>query len=135
MDKDFTAFGPWKKAIALAITIHRITKAFPSDERYAVTSQLRHAALSIGANIAEGFGRFTRPDKVHKYVQARGELIEVMSFLYYCQAVGYLPDDQKEKLLNDCREIQRLLNALITKMRTVKPFSLRPFPSVLRLPS
>ena len=126
MDKDFTAFGPWKKAISLAIEIHRITKVFPADERYSVTSQLRRAALSVGANVAEGFGRFTRPDKAHKYIQARGELIEVMSFLYYCHAVGYLPDHEKENVLRECREVQKMLNALIMKMTGAKPFSLRP---------
>jgi len=130
MDKDFTAFGPWKKAISLAIEIHRVTKGFPADERYSVTSQLRRAALSVGANIAEGFGRFTRRDKAHKYVQARGELIEMMSFLYYCHAVHYLSEHENETLLGQCREIQKMLNVLIMRMIDPKPFL--PSSSVLR---
>ncbi|MDD4287367.1 MAG: four helix bundle protein [Candidatus Peribacteraceae bacterium] len=116
MEKDFTMFGPWQKAMALAIKIHRVTREFPKEEMYGVTSQLRRAILSVAANIAEGFGRYTYADKMHKYVQARGELTEVMSFLYYCRGVDYLTSEQHDDLLQDCREVQRLVNSLITKM-------------------
>ncbi|MFH0770675.1 MAG: four helix bundle protein [Candidatus Peregrinibacteria bacterium] len=120
MDKDFTTFGPWQKAMALALKIHDVTKGFPKEELYGVTAQLRRAILSVAANIAEGFGRYTYADKMHKYVQSRGELTEVMSFLYYCNGVGYLSDVRHQALLSDCREVQRLLNALITKMGHLK---------------
>ncbi|ALM09814.1 MAG TPA: four helix bundle protein [Candidatus Peribacter riflensis] len=124
MERDFTIFGPWQKAMALAISIHRATKEFPKDEQFGVTPQLRRAILSVAANIAEGFGRYTFADKMHKYVQARGELTEVMSFLYYCHKVDYLIENKHDELLRDCREVQRLLNALITKMDHLK--ALRP---------
>jgi four helix bundle protein len=87
MVHDFTSFDAWKKAMDLAESIHHLTCSFPKEEVYGITSQLRRAATSIAANIAEGFGRYTYADKMHKYVQARGELVEVMSFLHYAKRV------------------------------------------------
>jgi four helix bundle protein len=123
MDKDFTAFGPWIKAMSLAAKIHEVTRGFPKDEHFGVTMQMRKAARSVAANIAEGFGRYTYPDKMHKYVQARGELIELMSDVYYSQHVGYITVEKREELMNDCREVQKLLNALIMKMQSLEKAS------------
>jgi four helix bundle protein len=78
---------------------------------------MRRASISIAANIAEGFGRFTYADKQHKYVQARGELVEVMTFIHYCKRVGYLDVDHCLSLLSHCDEVHKLLNALIKSMR------------------
>lgn len=114
---DFTQLEAWKQSMDLAVKIHEVTKSFPREEVYGVTSQLRRASLSIPANTAEGFGRFTYPDKMHKYVQARGELIEVMTFLHYCERVRYLTLELRDSLLVDCTQIHRLLNGLIAKMR------------------
>ncbi|MBI3332245.1 four helix bundle protein [Candidatus Peregrinibacteria bacterium] len=72
---DFTQLDAWKKAMDLAVKIHEVTKSFPKEEIYGVTKQMRRASLSLAANFAEGFGRYTYPDKMHKYVQARGEII------------------------------------------------------------
>ena len=55
----------WQEAQDLAVYIYEITKSFPSDEVFAITNQLRRAANSISANIAEGFGRNTKKDKIH----------------------------------------------------------------------
>lgn len=121
-------FGPWQKAMALAIKIHSVIRGFPKDEMYGATSQLRRAILSVAANIAEGFGRYTYADKMHKYVQARGELTEVMSFLYYCLGVEYLTAEQQGDLLQDCREVQRFLNVLITKMNHMNNAQKTPRP-------
>lgn len=79
---------------------------------------MRRASLSVAANIAEGFGRYTMPDKKHKYVQARGELIEVMTFLYHAENVKYMDSSTKDSLLKLATEIHKILNALITKMNT-----------------
>ncbi|MFH0770081.1 MAG: four helix bundle protein [Candidatus Peregrinibacteria bacterium] len=117
MLKDFTQLEAWKRAMDLAERIHTLTKEFPREEIYGVTSQMRRAALSIAANIAEGFGRYTYADKMHKYVQARGELIELMTFVHYCRRVGYIRiDEDLASLLNDCTTVHKLLNGLITKM-------------------
>jgi four helix bundle protein len=116
---DFTQLEAWKKAMNLAVKVHRLTKVFPKEELYGVISQMRRSSLSIAANIAEGFGRYTYADKMHKYVQARGELIELMNFSHYCQRVSYFKQTDHLELLDDCQHVHRLLNALIAKMNSL----------------
>lgn len=70
--REFYQLDVWRKAMDLAVIIYEITKEFPREEMYGVTSQLRRSSVSVAANIAEGFGRQTYPDKKHKYIQARG---------------------------------------------------------------
>ncbi len=120
MLNDFTQLEAWKKAMDLAQRIHTVTKEFPREEMYGVTSQMRRAAVSIAANIAEGFGRYTYADKMHKYVQARGELIEVMTFVHYCSRVRYIKNSEEQiSLLAECTTVHKLLNGLITKMNSL----------------
>jgi four helix bundle protein len=80
--ESFEQLNVWQKSQDLAVDIYKLTKDFPSDELFAITNQLRRAASSISANIAEGFGRQTNKDKLHFYVIAYGSLLEVKNFLY-----------------------------------------------------
>jgi four helix bundle protein len=118
MLNDFTQLEAWKKAMELAVKIHKITSAFPKEELYGIVSQMRRAASSVPANIAEGFGRQTSADKLHKYVQARGELTELKSHIHYCRQVDYLEsDEERDLLLTECSAVHKLLNGLIHRMR------------------
>jgi four helix bundle protein len=114
--KDFTKFEAWKKAMDLAVIIHDLTTTFPPEERYGVTAQIRKAAVSVAANIAEGFGRYTYPDKRHKYVQAWGELVEVLTFLYFSERVHYISKSTLDEFVSEYEQVHKMLNALITKM-------------------
>lgn len=116
MIHDFTQMDVWKKAMDLGQRIHTLTSIFPKEERYGIVAQMRRASLSIAANVAEGFGRFTPPDKKHKYIQARGELIEVMTFLYHCANVKYISMEIRDEYLALCGDIHKMLNALISKI-------------------
>lgn len=116
----FTQMIVWQKAIELAGKIHDVTKSFPKSEQFELVSQMRRASFSVSSNIAEGFGRHTVPDKKHKYIQARGELIEVITGLYYCARVKYLSVQQKDELLALATEVHKMLNALITKVQQRK---------------
>ena len=120
MIEDFTHFEAWKKAMVIAENVHALTKSFPKEEQYSLVSQMRRAAVSVAANIAEGFGRYSAADKQHKYVQARGELIELMTFLHYSQRVAYITPNQQEKILELCREQLKILNALVSTMHSRK---------------
>ena len=113
---DFTQLDVWQKAMDLAVKLHGVTAIFPREELYGLVSQLRRASVSITANIAEGFGRYTYPDKRSKYIQARGELIEIMSSLHYSKRVGYITQTVLDDLLADCVVVHKLLNGLIRKM-------------------
>ncbi|TSC79396.1 MAG: S23 ribosomal protein [Candidatus Peregrinibacteria bacterium Gr01-1014_25] len=121
MIEGFTKFEAWGKAMDIASALHELTGHFPAEERFALVSQMRRASVSVAANIAEGFGRYTAADKKHKYVQARGELVEVMTFLHYCKRVGYSSPDRVSLVLADCDEMYKLLNALIATMHRRNP--------------
>ncbi|MFH1444196.1 MAG: four helix bundle protein [Candidatus Peregrinibacteria bacterium] len=123
MTNDFTQFDGWRKAMDLAVKIHHVTESFPKSERYGLVSQLRRASVSVAANIAEGFGRYSYPDKQYKYVLARGELVEVMTELIFSVRVSYLLKNQHEELHRDCVEVHKILNALITKMHSLSESS------------
>jgi four helix bundle protein len=113
---DFTKLEAWQRAMDLAERIHELTKSFPKTELYGLTDQMRRASLSVAANIAEGFGRYTYPDKLHKYVQARGELTEVMTFIHHSYRVQYMPVEKRDEFLALSYQVQKPLNGLITKM-------------------
>lgn len=121
MVHDFTKFDAWQKAMALADHIHELTKSFPKSETFGMIDQMRRASISVAANIAEGFGRYTAPDKRHKYVQARGELIEVMTFLYHAERVRYIDKAKRNHLLTLASDVHKMLNALIARMNELSP--------------
>jgi four helix bundle protein len=79
--KSYKDLEVWQVAMDLVEEIYKLTSAFPKEEQYGLTSQVRRASTSIVANIAEGFGRFTFPDKAHTYTIVRGECTEVEAYL------------------------------------------------------
>ena len=89
----FEEMPVWKNAMELAVSIFEITKSLPRAEDYGLTSQIRRSALSVSANIAEGFGRETQMDKKRFYIIAKGSLLETKShFIYGCK-VAYFKED------------------------------------------
>lgn len=117
MAMEFTKLEAWKEAMDLAKEIHWATQKFPQAETYGVTSQMRRASLSVAANIAEGFGRYTYADKMHKYVQARGELVELMTEVLHCFNVQYIDGVARDTFLKRCNQVLKLLNGLIASMK------------------
>ena len=69
----------WQKAMELVRMVYQLSKAFPQDERYALTDQLKRAAVSIPSNIAEGNGRTSNKDYAHFLAIARGSLFETLT--------------------------------------------------------
>jgi len=118
MPEDFTQCKAWLQAQDLAVLVYRITRTFSTEERYGLVQQMRRAAVSVAANIAEGFGRLTAPDKKHKYVQARGELIELMTFVYYSEKVGYITEQQCVVLISKARVTNKIICGLIAAMKS-----------------
>jgi four helix bundle protein len=80
----------WQKSTRLALDIYRSTQAFPKDELYGLTSQMRRAAVSIASNIAEGKGRFSRKEFVQFLYRARGSLLELETQLFIAGELGYV---------------------------------------------
>jgi four helix bundle protein len=107
----------WKKAMTFVREIYRATAAFPKEEIFGLTSQVRRAAVSIPSNIAEGKGRYSQRDFLHFLMQARGSINEVETQLLIAQDLGYLPDDQTDELLRQSKELGKILNGLISSLR------------------
>ena len=118
MSSTFRDLIVWQKSKALATRIYTITKDFPKEEIFGLTSQIRRAATSIPANIAEGKGRGTQKDFCHFLVQARGSLFEVETFAELASDLAYIPVPDQKQIQEDCDEIGRMLNGLINSTKT-----------------
>ncbi len=116
--KSFTDLIVWQEAYKLAILIYKITKSFPRDEIYSLTDQIRRAATSIAANIAEGFGRQTYKEKIQFYYLAQGSLTELKNFILISNGIGYLKGMEFDELVKQANYVHQLLQGLITKSKS-----------------
>lgn len=98
MVRDFKKLEIWKEARALNKEIYLLTKKFPSDEKFGLTSQLRRATVSVSSNIAEGCGRRTNKDFAHLLYNALGSLKEVESQLFLALDLEYISDGDFKKV-------------------------------------
>ena len=105
--RSFRDLVVWQKAHQFVLAIYRLTKEFPADERFGLTSQIRRAAVSVAANIAEGFSKRGKPDKARFFNIAQGSLEEVHYYLILGSDLGYADCNQ---LAESYREVARLLN-------------------------
>ncbi|HEX4002613.1 MAG TPA: four helix bundle protein [Candidatus Acidoferrales bacterium] len=111
--KDFTDLDAWKLARQLRQTVFAITRAFPNEERYVLTNQLWRAAMSITANIAEGFGRFSYRENIQFCRQARGSVFEVRDHLTSALDAGYLPAQTAAEIDANAQRVIQVLNGYI----------------------
>ena len=111
--RSFRDLDVWNKAMDLVVEVYALTRGFPPDERYGLTSQTRRAALSVPANIAEGNGRSYRREHVHHVSIARGSLSELMTCLEIAQRLGYISPDVFRPLVVRLEEVSRMLLMLM----------------------
>lgn len=114
--KSFRDLRTWRGGHRLLLEIYQITDRFPREEKYTLTSQLRSAALSIPANIAEGMGRATPKDLIRFLVQARGSLHEVLNYLQVAVDRKYFSQDEFNKLNNDYNGLNAGINSHIESL-------------------
>ena len=107
----------WQQAQDLSVVVYNLSKSFPKDEIYGLTSQIRRAANSISANIAEGFGHRTKPAKINFYHIAYGSLLEVKNFLYLSEKLGFCQNEQITDILQAVTSLQKQLNSLIASLK------------------
>ena len=105
----------WRRSHSLALAVYRRTKAFPRDERFGLTSQLRRAAVSVPTNIAEGSKRRRNPEFARFLNIAEGSLAETEYLLLLSRDLGHA-GPQSEPLLEDCAQIARMLHTLRVKV-------------------
>ncbi len=106
--KSFRDLTVWRKAHQFVLGVYRLTSTFPKDEKYSLVQQMRRAAVSIPANIAEGFSRRGKADKVRFMNIAESSLEEVRYYLILSPDLGY---GHTDLLLSAADEVSRLLNA------------------------
>ncbi|MBZ9713082.1 four helix bundle protein [Deinococcus multiflagellatus] len=104
-------------SVEMAAEVYRISAAFPADERFGLTNQLRRAATSITLNIAEGSGRDSRKDFAHFLMQARGSAYEVASALDLAVRLGYLTPEQPQEVLVQAHTLCAKITALARNLK------------------
>jgi four helix bundle protein len=125
----FEKLEVWHRAVEYAGTIYDITRTFPEEERFGLTSQLRRAAVSISSNIAEGSSRSSRID-FNRFIEiAYGSLLESVSELRIAQKQKFVSDTAFERTYKEAEELAKMLSGL---RRTIKP-SVKPKPLNSRL--
>lgn len=111
----FEDLAAWQSSRELGLFVYRKTQQFPKDELFALTSQLRRAAVSITSNIAEGFSRNSKADRVHFYTMARGSLTEVQSQMIFSHDLEYITaedySDFRARSITTHKLITGLINA------------------------
>lgn len=114
MSSSFKNLLVWQKAHQFVIEIYSITKDFPKDELYGLTSQFRRAAISIPANIAEGYTRKGEKDKLRFYNISQGSLEECRYYIILSNDLGYLKNSEINNLLE---EISKMLVSYMNKIK------------------
>ena len=107
----------WQKGMTLVKEVYLLTKNFPRDELYGLTSQMRRAAVSVPVNIAEGKGRYHKKEYLQFLYLARGSIYELMTLVQLAQSLGYLNPQSATGLLEACGEITAMLNGLIRSLQ------------------
>ncbi len=117
MIKSFRDLEVWNRAYALVLEIYRITNAFPRTEQFGVVSQLRRAAYSIPANIAEGFGRRSTKELLQCLAIANGSLEEVRYFLLLSRDLRYLSLNEFSKMEKELKAVAEMMSALSRSLK------------------
>ena len=113
MVKDFTDLEIYRLAEKLSEEIYFLSLKFPKDEVFGLTSQIKRATLSVGANIAEGFGRYHYKDKINFFYHARGSLLEVEHFLRFAKIKKWIGEKDYERLTKEAKNLGVKLNNFI----------------------
>ena len=113
----FTDLKVWAKAHQLVLEIYEITKNFPAEEKYALSQQLRRAAVSIGSNIVEGFKKHSKKDSLHFYNISAASLEEAKYQLLIARDLTYIEQIKYTNIIKLCNEVGIMLNAWINSNR------------------
>jgi four helix bundle protein len=116
MLKNYKDLKVWKKSYDLCLKVYKITKSFPKEEVYGLTSQIRRSAVSVPSNIAEGYGRKTTPDYLKSLYIAYGSMCELETQFLMSNDLGYIKDGEIKELKEEMREVERMLKALIKSL-------------------
>lgn len=111
MTNTFEDIIAWQRARIFIKHVYIITKKFPDDEKFGLTSQFRRAAISIAGNIAEGYKRIGRDDKLRFFNYSQGSLEECRCYIILANDLDYITTDEKDSLIQEIEDTSRLLNS------------------------
>lgn len=115
--RDFRELEVWQKAHSLTLSVYQTTAAFPKVEVFGITSQIRRAAASIGANIAEGAGKLSNAE-LQRYLQvASGSASELTNHLILARDLGYMDHHRYVELDDELQRIRKMLSAFMSHLR------------------
>ena len=106
----------YQKAVDLVAEIYKLLRKFPSEERYALCDQIRRASVSVPSNIAEGMSRFSDKEKVHFLEISNGSLMETMCQIEIGKRLGYVSQEDYERMEKEISEIACMLSSLRKKI-------------------
>ncbi len=113
--ESFEQLEVWKAAHQLVLDVYHVTSFLPPDQRFGLISQMQRAAVSVPANIAEGFKRRGRADKAHFYNIAQGSLEELRYYFILCRDLGYKLE--YAPMASQADQIGRMLTGLVKSIR------------------
>lgn len=116
MGRSYRDLEVWQESIELSVAIYDLTRAFPKDELYGLSSQLRRAAVSIPSNIAEGYGRASKQDFRRFTAIARGSALELQTQLTIAARLGLAGEKDMSLVLARAERVGKMLWALMTKL-------------------
>ena len=119
----FEKLDVWQKAITFADCVYDVTREFPDDERFGLTSQMRRAAVSVSSNIAEGSGRSSDKDFAHFVAIAYGSLMEVVSQSQIALRQSLLNKKDRDDLNQRADQLGRMLSGLRSTLHRPTPTS------------
>ena len=119
MIKDFKDLIVWQKAMELVAEVYILVKKLPKEELFALSDQMRRAAISIPSNIAEGQGRNSSKEYVRFLAFAKGSKAELETQLLLCVKINYLNILEIETAINLIHEIGKMINALQKSLKVV----------------
>ena len=117
---DYHKLLVWKRAMTFVSLVYRLTKLFPEDERFGMTSQLRRAAVSVVANIVEGVGKKTDKDFLKFLYIANGSLDECQCYIEIALELTYIHTEQHDFMIKKKKEVGYLLQKLIRSIEMGK---------------
>lgn len=107
----------WQKTRVFINHVYRVTKNFPTEEKFGITSQFQRAAVSIAANIAEGYKRMGKDDKLRFYNYSQGSLEECRCYVSLSMDFNYITSDEANKMIFEIEETSKILNGYIIAIR------------------
>ena len=121
--KGFEDLKVWEKSHEFVLEVYKITRQFPGEEKFGLTSQIRRSAVSVAANIAEGSKR----QHLNEYIQmryiAQGSLSETKCYLLLARDLKYLSEIEYQELFGQSQEIAKMLSGLINSLKNLKPIT------------